>query len=344
MLHFNPNFHTWKSALEKELEKNISTFLKRPSFARVSNKIKSRILEFALSGGKRLRPRLFLIANSAYKPLEKSTQLSAAAGIELFHLFALIHDDLIDGSPQRRGQPSLHELLRIKPGEAGVRDGRSLALITGDLIFTRACKTFADLQLSDALKNRALNLLLDVALTTGGGALTEVSLRDCPTHDSAITRKLHCHKTAEYSFSIPLVIGGLLGNCETSEEKKLFELGHILGKAYQIKDDLEDLEALLNGNDKSEEARRDVFQNLPFVIGLESNRNEEFTDCWNSYMKNPCSKNSKNVMQMLHDCNAFASARKEMQELFFSAEKQITDLDIETADKENIIVFLKKLF
>jgi geranylgeranyl pyrophosphate synthase len=280
MLSYNAPTKAWKSILETELNKKISFFLNQPSFSGVSDEVKKRILQFALAGGKRLRPHIFIIVNNAYKPMEQNIQMAAAAGIELFHLFALIHDDLVDGSPQRRGKPSLHELLKLKPGEAGVRDGRSLAIITGDLIFTEACRTFTNLAVTDSLKNRALKLLLEVAQTTGGGALSEIHLRDCPDCDSAITRKLHCYKTAEYSFSIPLALGGLLGSCEIEEEEKLFCLGRTLGRAYQIRDDLEDLEALLNGSDKSKEAPRDVFQNLPFVIGLETGRQKDFKNCW----------------------------------------------------------------
>ena len=344
MLNYNSSNTSLKTILETELKQKISSVLNMPSFSGVSDEVKNRILKFTLNGGKRLRPRLFIIANSAYHELERKTQMSAAAGLELFHLFALIHDDLVDGSPQRRGEPSLHELLKLKPGKAGERDGRSLAMITGDLIFAEACRAFTNLNVPVSIKNRALQKLLEVAITTGGGALCEIDLRDCPDYDSTITRKLHCHKTAEYSFSIPLTLGGLLGGCNTEEENKLFTLGRIAGRAYQIRDDLEDLEALLSGNDKSIEAQRDVFQNLPFVIGLESDREKVFKSCWNNYLENPISTNAQKVMQILYDCKAFDSARKEMQNLFLESEKQINLLDITTSDKQKIYSFLEKIF
>ena len=100
--------------------------------------------EFVDAGGKRLRP-LFCIWGAVGAGADEGADdvLDAAAGLELLHAFALIHDDVMDGSDTRRGQPSMHRRFQRRHTVAGLsgearRFGEGLAVLAGDLAFVLA--------------------------------------------------------------------------------------------------------------------------------------------------------------------------------------------------------------
>ncbi|GEM_PF-2892847 len=83
--------------------------------------------DYVREGGKRLRPLLFLCAHRGYAPRGAPDPLPAAVGLELLHTFALIHDDLADNTPERRGAPSLHVRLAQALAEGAARPWADLA-------------------------------------------------------------------------------------------------------------------------------------------------------------------------------------------------------------------------
>lgn len=201
-------------------------------------------------GGKRLRPMLFLMAYKGYRGRPHPAIWRGAAAIELLHTFALIHDDLVDRSARRHGGPSLtirlarHFALDPEPGGAGA----DLAMLAGDVMFAFAVDAFLAMDLPAEQVLRALRLIVGAAVRTGSGAMEELIRRtrgDCLT--PAELMALYDAKTGMYSFVCPLQAGAVLAGADAGELARLERFGRHVGRAYQIADDLADLDALLSG-------------------------------------------------------------------------------------------------
>ncbi|MHC4744234.1 MAG: polyprenyl synthetase family protein [Planctomycetota bacterium] len=108
---------------------------------------------------KRLRPSVLLIAAGALGgPDREELALSAAAGVELFHTWTLVHDDLIDNDSLRRGGPTVHEAMRIAaqtrhnlPPELAAEYGRDIAVLSGDVQHGWAVTAFVDCALESGI-------------------------------------------------------------------------------------------------------------------------------------------------------------------------------------------------
>ena len=172
------------------------------------------------AGGKRLRPLLVFLAAGAPPP-ESDGLLRAAVAVELIHGATLIHDDVLDGSPLRRGHPTVFA--------AG---GRSMATATGDLLFSRA---FAELAAGGSVQ--AVRVL---ARATEELAAGEVMQRaDAFASGLGIERYLErCRLKTAVLFRAACELGALLAGGAVAE---LGGFGEQIGLAFQILDDVLDV-------------------------------------------------------------------------------------------------------
>lgn len=209
-----------------------------------------------LSGGKRFRA-LFCywgwesVAGNDTPASDLDAIVKAASALELFHAAALVHDDIIDNSDTRRGQPAAHrrfEQLLRQNGWDGDADtfGRSGALLLGDLLLGWSDELF-DLGLSllgdrgsaTAARREFNRMRTDV---TCGQYLDILEERSWRSHEeSQMLERAHrviVHKSARYSVEAPLAVGALLGGGSLEQLSSLREFGLPLGIAYQLRDDL----------------------------------------------------------------------------------------------------------
>ena len=192
---------------------------------------------FVLQGGKRLRPAFcFWGAVGAGADPGDPRLRDAGSALELLHAFALIHDDVMDGSDRRRGAPSLHRTFedhhrrRALHGEAR-RYGEGLAVLAGDLAFV-----YAD-TLLDAAPPFARDVWhqLRVELTMGQWIDVVGAARRDRSPERA--RWVASYKSGRYTVERPLQLGAALAG-----RPDLFDpfsrLGRPLGEAFQLRDDL----------------------------------------------------------------------------------------------------------
>ena len=172
------------------------------------------------AGGKRLRPLLVFLAAGAPPP-ESDGLLQAAVAVELIHGATLVHDDVLDGSPLRRGRPTVFA--------AG---GRSMAIATGDLLFSRA---FAELAATGSLE--AVRVL---ARTTRELAMGEVMQRaDAFATELSIERYMErCRLKTAVLFRAACELGSLQADGPSAA---LAAFGERIGLAFQILDDVLDV-------------------------------------------------------------------------------------------------------
>jgi len=189
--------------------------------------------DFMSSGGKRLRP-LFCELGCRMVGGRCEDATSAAIAIEDFHSAALIHDDIEDDARMRHGRSCVH-----------VNEGEKIALNVGDYALSLVMSTVLDdLEYDDALKIHVLReLSAMVARTVEGQALDIGWARDRRydlTVDDYLTMAL-C-KSAHYSAGTPLAVGAIIGGGSALQVEVLREVGLKIGLAFQIRDDLMDLE------------------------------------------------------------------------------------------------------
>jgi len=189
-----------------------------------------------LAGGKALRPRFcywgHAIAGEDAGPLLPP----AAAALELLHAFALIHDDLMDESDTRRGQPAMHRQIAVqhrRNGWAGDPDsyGRAVAMLTGDLAFAMASRLAAGLPgpALTAWQRMVDELVIGQSLDLAGAARRDRSIE--------VARTTTLLKSGRYTVTGPLSLGAALAGLP-GLPPGLSRYGDLVGEAFQLSDDL----------------------------------------------------------------------------------------------------------
>lgn len=175
------------------------------------------IKEFINNGGKRLRPAIFYYAFLSYASQNSAKVLKLSFIFELFHSFALIHDDIIDNSDLRRGKPTIHKKYDIS---TAILAG-DLALMLADEIFTQEIKEQKVIDLYNKFKQELLI----------GEYLDTVKIKDF--------NKIMEFKTARYSFVKPAMIAFNLNQTDKKEVERWEEILRKTGILFQIKDDFD---------------------------------------------------------------------------------------------------------
>lgn len=231
-----------KNRIEAELKSYIIGVDKTYSLSKISPLLLKSIREFISRKGKRIRPCLFVIGYLGYAKKSPPGLYRSALSLELLHDFMLVHDDIIDKSETRRGRPSMHALLnrRLVNYPNAKFSGQDLTIVAGDVMFAMAMHAFLAVKENPVRKEGSLNKLLEAAFYTGSGEFIELlyGLKEIDKISLNDIYKIYDLKTANYTFSSPLVMGAVLAGTDKAEIKKLSKFGIFLGRAFQIKDDI----------------------------------------------------------------------------------------------------------
>lgn len=194
---------------------------------------------FVLADGKRLRP-LFCYwgAHCAQRPGDDEALIRAAASLELFHSFALVHDDIMDASELRRGELTLHRSLartvsgrRTDPDRLGV----SLAILAGDLLAMWSEQMFTESGVDSDRLRQARSWLARMRNEVMVGQYLDLTVG---TGSIAAAERVITLKTARYTVTRPLQVGGALAGLPEHLLREFEGFGDPLGTAFQLRDDL----------------------------------------------------------------------------------------------------------
>lgn len=193
-----------------------------------------------MAGGKALRGMLTLIGYGAARGTVRAETVHLAAIIELIHAVMLIHDDVMDRDPVRRGKPSAFAQYRTLAGKHPDAShlGMSLAMCAGDIGILHAMRLLSAFAGRSSAAMRAATHVGHCCTETALGQLEDVVLSAgmTPITERAIIRML-IGKTARYSCSMPLVAGAYLGGGSAKLIQTLDALGEDLGLIFQLRDD-----------------------------------------------------------------------------------------------------------
>lgn len=201
------------------------------------------------AGGKRLRAAFCEAGFRAIGADPHPALEPAAAALELFHAAALVHDDIIDRSDTRRGEPATHRVfqsLHERSGWVGdaARFGESAAILLGDLLLTWSDDLFVEACAASphgAIPARAEIARMRSEVTLGQylDLVEEFAWPTVPVTDRAgRALTIAVSKSARYSVEAPLVIGALLAGADAERTAAIRAVGLPLGLAFQLRDDV----------------------------------------------------------------------------------------------------------
>ncbi|KKW06731.1 MAG: hypothetical protein UY41_C0016G0001, partial [Candidatus Moranbacteria bacterium GW2011_GWE1_49_15] len=177
------------------------------------------VKDLVLAGGKRIRPALMYWGYKAADGEDEEKIMKACVGIELVHIFLLIHDDIIDRSERRHGLETVNlwgERKGRKMFERGDirRFGYSMATIFGDMAYAWANQAILEAELDPKNTLKALSYLQDiVSLTVVGQSQDLVIEYKLEAKEDEISQ-MYRNKTAKYTFEGPLHLGALLAGAD----------------------------------------------------------------------------------------------------------------------------------
>jgi geranylgeranyl diphosphate synthase type I len=193
---------------------------------------------FVLDGGKRLRPAFCHWAHiGAGGAPDDPIVIDAGAALELLHAFALLHDDVMDGSSLRRGHPTVHVDFATRHSAAGWRGearrfGEGVAILLGDLAFV-----YADL-LMVGVPHAATAIFNELRVELNIGQALDLIGTAEARHDLPMARRIATYKSGKYTIERPLHLGAALIGRLTELAESLSAYGLPLGEAFQMRDDV----------------------------------------------------------------------------------------------------------
>ncbi|MEX2552668.1 MAG: polyprenyl synthetase family protein [Actinomycetota bacterium] len=227
--------------------------------------IVEEVIRATLPKGGRIRPLLCCLGYAAVRGENDAADpriVKAAASLELLHSFAIIHDDVMDGSPMRRGEPSIHRRLADERLAAGGTDaelhGVSLAILAGDLALVISDLLFAESGFPQEVLVQAYGPLSAMRLDAIAGQYLDLTHSGAAGEDVELTSRIARLKTGSYSVEGPLLVGATLGGGSVEAKEALQAYGRPLGEAFQLADDLLGLfgDPAATGKDAENDIRR----------------------------------------------------------------------------------------
>ena len=219
-----------------------------------------------LGGGKRLRPILVYLIGELGNAENDSLDILAGS-LEIIHCYSLIHDDLpsMDDDDLRRGMPTTHK----KYDEA-------TAILAGDALQPFAFELVTTINISD--KNK-LSIIKSLAQACGyqgmvGGQMKEIHSRDIK--DIKSLDMMHSQKTGRL-IQCSIETAGILSDLSKQDIESLIEYGDKIGLAFQIQDDIIDIESpsTVSGKDQGSDVEKDKLT-YPSIVGIENSKARAF--------------------------------------------------------------------
>jgi geranylgeranyl diphosphate synthase type I len=198
------------------------------------------------AGGKRLRPAFVYWGHQATGAGHDASVYLVAAAVEMLHTFALLHDDVMDRAPTRRGRPSaqrsfaaVHQADQLAGDAAWF--GASAAILAGDLAFVWADDLIERAELSGTAAARVRKVFTTLRTEVMAGQYLDLRLDGFARADVAAARHVALLKSGRYTVTRPLALGQAIacgGDTDTDTARSLSVYGDALGLAFQMRDDV----------------------------------------------------------------------------------------------------------
>jgi octaprenyl-diphosphate synthase len=212
------------------------------------------------AGGKRLRPALLLLCCGALN-FQGPQRFNMAAVVEFIHTATLLHDDVVDESLLRRGNPT-----------ANAKFGNPASVLVGDFLYSRAFQMMVD-----AGSMRIMQVLADATNVIAEGEVMQLMNMHNAALDEAGYLQVIRSKTAKL-FEASARVGAILSGANSSEEEACAEYGQALGTAFQVIDDVLDYagDSAVMGKNLGDDLREGK-ATLPLIAAMQRGSEQERT-------------------------------------------------------------------
>lgn len=282
-------------------------------------------------GGKRMRPLLTLMACDLFDG-DINLALKPAVGIEIFHNFTLLHDDIMDKAPLRRNQPTVHKKWNA-----------DIAILSGDTMFVQSlqlmCKSpvYCLSEVLSVFNQAAIEVCEGQQMDMDFESLQNVSI---PQYMRMITLKTSVLLAAS------LKVGALIGNARAEDANHLYEFGKNIGIAFQLQDDI--LDVFGSADKVGKQVGGDIVSNKKTYLLLKA------MDMADRYKKeelllwlqaNPDEPNEKveAVTAIYNYLNVKHLAEAEMQKYYEKALAHLNEIPCNMDKKNKLIAFASSL-
>lgn len=236
------------AAVRTRVDQILDDFLTHKARSAAAQKMPREVIqtlhEFLFAGGKRLRPLLCVTGwHAADGHGDITPVLKAAASLEMFHAFALIHDDIIDRSDTRRGKPTVHRTLTARHSygrgaAAAGHVGTSAAILIGDLALAWSDQILHTAGLTTRQLTSSLPLIDAMRTEVMYGQYLDLTATGKPAEDLRLALAIIRYKTAKYTIERPLHLGACLAGAPQCVLDACTAYAIPLGEAFQLRDDL----------------------------------------------------------------------------------------------------------
>ena len=313
------------------LETKINNALEELNYERDPKSLFDPIQYILSLGGKRLRPILAFMATNLFNDDIDKT-INPAIGIEIFHNFSLLHDDLMDNASIRRGKPTVH-----------IKWNANTAVLSGDAMLIDAYKYITKVDTD------VLPAILDVFTTTA------MQVCEGQQYDMDFEKRLNV-KEFEYLKMIrlktavllaaSLKIGAIMGNATDSDANKLYDFGINIGIAFQLKDDL--LDVYGNPIDFGKNIGGDILCNKKTFLLIKAleNSNEKSNAALQQWItaENFDPKVKINAVKEIYDDLKLETLTdKLIQKYYLAALNCLSEVNVSDEKKEQLLVYTNNL-
>jgi geranylgeranyl diphosphate synthase type I len=317
----NPDISSFQKVfqglLESHVQKKIASY-DEIIITDIANESMRHAGQLLLAGGKRIRPYMCFLAYLTEGGGDQRLALRAGIGLELFHGFALMHDDIIDGGVKRHNLPTTHTFAEQRIGTttrgsaAHVAEG--VAMLAGDLMFSWSNEAIAHLH-----NEESQEIFFRMCEEVVAGQMLDVAMSVRRTVDIEMILKKNEVKTALYTFVNPMLIGAALAG-SSRNDGFYRSFGIMLGQAFQIQDDILDVVGAFQKTGK--EGFKDIEEGQHTLLSqyvLErADRNQK--EVFLSLFGKPLDDHGKNVlMELFLTTGALEYAQQSVNTLLASA-------------------------
>lgn len=299
-------------------------YLKAQQFHKEPRNLYEPIAYIIGLGGKRMRPVLTLMTAEVFDA-DYSKALPAAMAVEIFHNFSLVHDDIMDDAPLRRGNETVHEKWNINTG-----------ILSGDAMLILAYQYFEQYE-PEVFRDLA-KLFSKTAIEVCEGQQWDVDFenRDSVTFDEYL--KMIEYKTAVL-VAAAMKMGAIIAKTSPANCAAIYDFGLNLGIAFQLQDDF--LDAFGNPETFGKQVGGDIIENKKtylYIKAMEFAKNGEAEQLLHLYSISPADnfEKIKSVKAIFDSTGASAATQNAIKSYTLKAFETLAGIDI-SADKKNML-------
>ena len=314
-----------------ELQVILKSALKEASFVPKPAELYDPISYILSLGGKRLRPALVLMATDMYGA-DINVAIPQAVGIELFHNFTLMHDDIMDAAPLRRGQTTVHEKWNTNIG-----------ILSGDALFVKAYQSIvkADPKHLVAL----MDLFNQTALEVCEGQQYDMNFETQERVSMSEYLQMITFKTAVL-LACALKSGALVADASAKDQQHLYDFGIHIGLAFQLMDDI--LDVYGSQADFGKQIAGDILCNKKTCLYIKayetaSAEQLEILDYYFASVNFPAKEKIEKVMDVYAQLNVQSLCKEMMDTHFEIAQKHLQGLEVSEDRKATLQEFAQLL-